>query len=938
MPLFKSIWCEKMAKIDLKNYKQQTTLQTGEVVVPKIILTQIPNNETFETSEIEPKYDAYELSKEDNEYLDTINEAQDTDYEQYVIDSFKEELSLAEEQIKEQLALQDEKDGLINDVWHGFKEFTGIGVSKRDIKEAIDKQENAINRLKEAKEKGNFAQVYEEITGHKYDEEKLKQCQEVENTLENILNSENPQDFEKEYIEAQAKYKELSNEYLGTSNELTNVLNNYVDSQDSFIDKAANVAQIGGMGMMIVGGIACFIPGGQVIGAGMIKAGQMLAMAGTFGDNALEAVDLMTNDKSFAEEKEEVKELVKETAIDGALFLAGYGAGSVASKLGGKVLEATGSKALSVATDKITDIGLSLASDAAITGEVDLQGEGLSQLLGVLTGSATARTYGAKINTKLDAFINDKLKLGIGKPEVEISKVKNEEVETPKAKDIEAERIKDVNSDTNKRTIDDSAWVVQGLDNTCACASLINAIGNKPELYYELNDRIFLQEDGTYNVILGREVLPYHSDSDLPESTAKIVYGAWVEKYGEDYDGDFVTQVFSTLFEDSSHKILLKPTTENLAELDFYNNGQHTVLTANKDGHSYTFDGISENGTMLLCDPQNPDSVLEIKPEDFNDWQIVGESYTKPTLLDGSVENKVGANWEKGRLKFLENLANELPEEDYDEFCELYYFDKIDQEVIDFYRYYTTQSSVFKDFCVEKDCYEEINGNKEVSLSKFLVKYNDEPDILREFIGRVKEQNKQQPTAVTKTTVLHSLPSGNSAAEKLLNKIDLHIRAKGLDKKGGISGCHIETSYQPVKDSNSNLLTDKNGKLVKNLTTEIKGRTFVLTPTKNGSSEYVVYDITNAVKNGIATQNIYIEPHRYAEVRNSGVTSVGKKTLCTEEEWKYIKSKLETKGVETDSDGCFYYNDKVWQLYINQGSGSCFPVSRQGKKDLPVLK
>ena len=249
-------------------------------------------------------------SDESNIILETLqNETQvEIDYEQYAIDQIEQDLLEAQEQLK----AQEEADGWVNDIWNGLKEFTGIGVSKSEVESAIENQEVALEKLKETKINGNFSEVYEEITGQKYDETKLMQCHQaetilgaMESDLGIILNNNESDEvkqglvndyllkFQNEtglsYEDLSATYKELSNTYLGTSNELTNVLNNYVDSQSSFVDKTAQVVQIGGMGMMILGGVACFIPGGQIIGAGMMKAGQMMALAGTFGDNSLEA-------------------------------------------------------------------------------------------------------------------------------------------------------------------------------------------------------------------------------------------------------------------------------------------------------------------------------------------------------------------------------------------------------------------------------------------------------------------------------------------------------------------------------------------------------------------------------------------------------------------------------------------------------------------------
>ena len=98
----------------------------------------------------------------------------------------------------------------------------------------------------------------------------------------------------------------MSNSYLAGANELTNVLNDYSNSQENFIDKTAQVAQIGGIGAMIIGAGVCFlpIPGARAVGMGVMKAGQMLSLGGMFGDNIAQTLDTATNKQSFEEDKD----------------------------------------------------------------------------------------------------------------------------------------------------------------------------------------------------------------------------------------------------------------------------------------------------------------------------------------------------------------------------------------------------------------------------------------------------------------------------------------------------------------------------------------------------------------------------------------------------------------------------------------------------------
>lgn len=386
-------------------------------------------------------------NENDEEYFNALNEAMGVDYEEYMIDLLEQNVI----QVQQNLDKQDDSDGWISDIYNGIKELTTLGVSKSEVISAIQNQKDIIEKLKQAHEDGNFKDVYQELTGVEYDEEKVAKFYQRENEVKllqaglekiNVLGLNDNEKEEKinQYIESfesltsisseelMQEYNSLASQTLGSANELIDLLNNYIQSQESFIDKTANVAQIGGIGLMAVGGVACFIPGGQAVGAFCLKAGQIAALGGTFGDNALELVDTMTNEQNFEQDKEKYKEISKETFVDAALFLSGYGAGSAANLAGNAVLSKTGSVALQKIADIGVDASLSLLSDYIITGEIDIVGEGLSQLLSILTGSAYAKINQTKteINTiKVDQE-TPKMSFNPESGELEAPKIKGE--------------------------------------------------------------------------------------------------------------------------------------------------------------------------------------------------------------------------------------------------------------------------------------------------------------------------------------------------------------------------------------------------------------------------------------------------------------------------------------------------------------------------------
>ena len=426
----------------------------------------------------------------------------------------------------EGLKKQDASDGAISEIFDWMKETTDLGTCQKDVEEALKKQEEIVSELKKAVNDDNFEQRYEELTGVKYDPEKIALYQQknaelqfvsmglvnvesfcaqlketesshdtkgtldafigyygdekgreefckliknyhnnhpesmyynpsnpikeitvnenneyevvyndgtkgnwgsIEYTPEGALNCVFRNDFKeakaKEYLEnfentTGIKYEELveecntlSKEALGDANAVSNVLNDYVSSQEGFIDSCAGFVQVAGAGTMLIGaGVACFVPMGQGAGLAMIKAGQIAAIAGTFGDEALETIDKATNEKTFDEDLEEYKQILKDALTDGALFAAGYASGTIANGVGQMVLSKTGNQLISKFADIGLDATMSLMSDMMITGEIDLKGEGFSQFIGIMTGSAFARANAA--NTKMLSIADDILKTG----------------------------------------------------------------------------------------------------------------------------------------------------------------------------------------------------------------------------------------------------------------------------------------------------------------------------------------------------------------------------------------------------------------------------------------------------------------------------------------------------------------------------------------------
>lgn len=432
-----------------------------------------------------------------------------TEEEQYyvlLIDTFAQNL----ENIKSQFNAQENEDGVIRDAYNWVKQLTDLGISKEDIKAAIDEQEQMINEMIAAlNNEGNtsFEDVYKKWTGKEYNQENISEYLESAQLYSLALNGlskistfqsqissasslgkvlelfesfygkengkaklnkllqdgflNNPEvfgwvksveinennelvvtrpdesttfgpiegttytttvddiftvtnmiqtmpmgfdldvfarEFSDDFAEEmgfsierlQAKHIADQEKAFGNNTAFQKLIDKYCADQDGFAEKLASVAQIGGIAMMAAGGILTFVC--PPAGTALMSAGKWTAVAGMFSDNAIELVDNLASENGLT--SDEAWDLMKKTITEIALLYSGAKINGVANKTNAIVLNATQNKTLSFLAEIGTDASLSLLTDLMITGEVNLSGEGLSQLLGIITGIA-----GAKVNT-----------------------------------------------------------------------------------------------------------------------------------------------------------------------------------------------------------------------------------------------------------------------------------------------------------------------------------------------------------------------------------------------------------------------------------------------------------------------------------------------------------------------------------------------------------
>lgn len=178
----------------------------------------------------------------------------------------------------------------------------------------------------------------------------------------------------------------------------------------TFIQKWTGKASMAGMGMTVVGGVLCFTPLAP-LGAGMITAGNTLAIGGMVAETGLGVADYATKDVQTAEEAEQ---LGKDFIMNASGFIVGIGAGKAGMKAFNKLIDkklaavfgkqiAAGDKAQALKTVFLnpeylknfmtaagaklsTDFVISYAGDLAMMGILDTNDNWQSLLKANLTG------------------------------------------------------------------------------------------------------------------------------------------------------------------------------------------------------------------------------------------------------------------------------------------------------------------------------------------------------------------------------------------------------------------------------------------------------------------------------------------------------------------------------------------------------------------------
>lgn len=249
--------------------------------------------------------------------------------------------------------------------------------------------------------------------------------------------------FEQHQKETTEAYKQA----YGDKNS-SDIANAFIQSQQEGIQNVKTAVSGVGMVVMLAGQ---FVPGGNVA-TGMIWGGLATATLGSSAVSLSEATS-----KKGGMTQEDKSEIIKELSTSVALTATGMGVGKLSSAMYGQLIL----KNCPMLASKILEIGadatLSAVSTAVITGELDLKGEGLSQLIPILTG--LLKSKGSLKTYLMDDFKATSAARTNKKTLSEPTNKKNQDLDVQEIKEQELSSIKE--SSSKKITSDEPQGTVK---------------------------------------------------------------------------------------------------------------------------------------------------------------------------------------------------------------------------------------------------------------------------------------------------------------------------------------------------------------------------------------------------------------------------------------------------------------------------------------------
>ncbi len=207
----------------------------------------------------------------------------------------------------------------------------------------------------------------------------------INSSLEKVLDGKTLEDINQEL---QNSYKHA----YGTKNSI-DLANKFRESQEAGVGYAKMLT--GGAGIALV-----LLSGGSLI---PVAAGIGVS---TFGSSAISYIEAKTKTETGSLSPEDKAAIIKELKESVLLTAAGMGIGKTSAALGKELLKRC-PKFIAFVGEYGSDAAMSLITDMAITGNVDLSGEGIAQLINIATGIRAGKTSGSRTNTASSKTITE---------------------------------------------------------------------------------------------------------------------------------------------------------------------------------------------------------------------------------------------------------------------------------------------------------------------------------------------------------------------------------------------------------------------------------------------------------------------------------------------------------------------------------------------------
>ncbi len=205
---------------------------------------------------------------------------------------------------------------------------------------------------------------------------------DIDERVNKIKGPYNIEDYKNEMGKAYEKAYGMKN--------ATQLAKAFQSDQEEIVGKIRSGVEYTGVGVMVAGMFFC---------PPLALAG---AITASFGGIGVEALNESTRKEGLNDEAK--KKITQELITNAALFAVGGAAGKMGSAAKSALLAQKCPTLMACIADIGTDATISMLGDLAITGEIDIEGEGLSQIMSLIAGHVKVSKFGgnkkSNVNTE----------------------------------------------------------------------------------------------------------------------------------------------------------------------------------------------------------------------------------------------------------------------------------------------------------------------------------------------------------------------------------------------------------------------------------------------------------------------------------------------------------------------------------------------------------